>query len=185
MSYPWANDLLYRLAGSEPPARPAQPGQGSSREAQTRKAFATPAGLDKLRDGVGALVPDWQTATVRFGTGGSDTLSVGVDRGTGAARPDLRATLTLDAVTGDVLRYEPYAAQSRGRQLRTWARFAHTGEAFGPVGQTIALFASLAGVMLVWTGVSLSLHRLRAFRARKAAARLARTNRSNPLEVTS
>jgi hypothetical protein len=37
-------------------------------------------------------------------------------------------------------------------------------------GQTVAGLASLAGVMLTWTGVSLALRRLAAWRDRRARA---------------
>jgi hypothetical protein len=35
-------------------------------------------------------------------------------------------------------------------------RFAHTGELFGLVGQTVAGIASAGGALLVWTGFALA-----------------------------
>ncbi|MBP6703938.1 MAG: PepSY domain-containing protein, partial [Vicinamibacteria bacterium] len=63
-------------------------------------------------------------------------------------------------------RHETYASQNAGRKLRSWARWVHTGEAFGVAGQTIAGLASAIAVILAWTGVALSWRRFRAFRAR-------------------
>ncbi|MSR11799.1 MAG: PepSY domain-containing protein, partial [Gammaproteobacteria bacterium] len=56
--------------------------------------------------------------------------------------------------------------QSAGRQARAWVRFLHTGEALGGIGQTLAGIASLAAVLMVWTGLALSWRRLRMYLAR-------------------
>jgi uncharacterized iron-regulated membrane protein len=85
-----------------------------------------------------------------------------IDRGTGG-QPDKRSTLILDRKTGDVVRWETFADQNLGRRLRSLARFTHTGEAFGLIGQTVAGLASFAGAMLVWTGTALAIRRLRAW----------------------
>jgi hypothetical protein len=39
-------------------------------------------------------------------------------------------------------------------------RFAHTGEQYGVVGQTVAGLASLAACFLVYTGIALAWRRL-------------------------
>jgi threonine/homoserine/homoserine lactone efflux protein len=48
-------------------------------------------------------------------------------------------------------------------------RFTHTGEAGGIPGETLAAIASLGGALLVWTGISMALHRLRSRNQRKDA----------------
>ena len=80
-----------------------------------------------------------------------------------------RSTLTLDGRTGAEVRWEPYAATSRGQKLRGWMRFAHTGELGGLTGEAIAGLASAGGAFLVYTGVALALRRLAAWRARRRA----------------
>jgi uncharacterized iron-regulated membrane protein len=187
MSYPWANDLLYRLAGSEPPPPrgPSGPG-GPAREAASRSTFVSPAGLDAARDAAAAQVPDWRTLVIRLPSSPASPLAVTIDRSSGAARPDLRSSLTLDAATGAVLRHETYASQSLGRRLRTWARWTHTGEAGGLVGQTLAALASAGGVLLVWTGLALAWRRFRAWRFGRSAVPNSDSRKpANPLEVTS
>ena len=74
----------------------------------------------------------------------------------------------LDRATGNVVRWEPYQWQTTGRQIRTFLRFAHTGEFFGIIGQTIAGIASAGGVVLVWTGISLAARRLSGWWSRRA-----------------
>ena len=98
-------------------------------------------GLDKLFARAGQQVPDWTTISLRLPNTASDTLTFSIDRGNGG-RPDLRSQLTLDPATGEIVRWEPFSSYNRGRQLRAWARFTHTGEAGGLPGQTIAVIAS-------------------------------------------
>ncbi len=85
-----------------------------------------------------------------------------------------RSTLTLDGRTGADLRWEPYAAASRGQKVRGWLRFAHTGELGGRAGEALAGAASAGGAFLVYTGLALALRRLAAWRARRRAASTAR-----------
>jgi uncharacterized iron-regulated membrane protein len=76
--------------------------------------------------------------------------------------------------TAEVAKWEPFSALSTGRQWRSYLRFAHTGEIAGLPGQTIAGLASLGGAFLVYTGISLAIRRLWAWRARPAVAAAAR-----------
>jgi uncharacterized iron-regulated membrane protein len=71
--------------------------------------------------------------------------------------------------SGKVVDWVRFEKMSPGRRLRTWIRFTHTGEAGGWLGQTIAALASLGGVVLVWTGISLALRRLSRYQNRRAA----------------
>jgi len=196
MSYPWANDLLYRLTGNEPPARPAGPAAPAGRQAAGGPSSARaqrgpsdagprqrPGGARESRSealdftGLNALwataerqIPEWRTITLRFPNGPSAPLTFAIDASSGAARPDKRSQLTLDRTTGAVVRFEPYSSQNLGRQLRSWARFVHTGEAFGLPGQTVAGIVSAGGAVLVWTGLALAWRRLLAWFARRSAA---------------
>ena len=77
-----------------------------------------------------------------------------------AGQPQYRSTVTVDRSTGTIASVERFQDQNLGRRTRSWLRYIHTGEYYGVAGQTIAGIASFAGVMLVWTGFALSLHRL-------------------------
>jgi uncharacterized iron-regulated membrane protein len=184
MSYTWANDLLYRVTGNEPPTtRQAGPGGppagGERREGAARRpegerrggGMGRPMVLDGLDSGrlrAEQQVPGWRSITLRLPGSGEAPLVATIDEGNGG-RPDLRSTLTLDAKTGEVAKYETFAGQNLGRRLRTWARFVHTGEALGLVGQGVAGAASAGATVLVWTGFALAWRRLRAWLARRAA----------------
>ncbi len=178
ISYPWASDLVYRAFGDAPPPRarpggPDGPGGAGRAGGPGRAAGAgRPTGGDVSFDGLSrslavatTRVAGWRTASVRIPDAPGRPLAVTVDSGTGG-QPQLRQTMEVDRQSQTIARVDAYADQTAGRRARTWLRFAHTGEVYGLFGQTIAGLVSLGGVVLVWTGVSLSLRRFFAWRAR-------------------
>jgi uncharacterized iron-regulated membrane protein len=171
MSYPWANALVYRVAGEAPPAGPAGPAPGQARAAARgpERGDAKPLALDGLNRiwARAESVDGWRTLALRVPSARDRQVIVTVDRGTGG-QPHQRAQLTLDRATGAIVSWEPFQSLSAGRRLRSILRFAHTGEVLGLVGQTIAGVASFGAVMLVYTGLALSLRRLAAWRRRRA-----------------
>jgi uncharacterized iron-regulated membrane protein len=155
ISYPWAGDLLYRITGSEPPARRTNPPSAARSAPPPAPDFR---GLDEALGIAAAHVDGWKSITVRFSSAPEDPWSFSIDRGNGA-RPDLRSQLTVDRQTGQVLRAESYSQQLRAQKIRGWLRFLHTGEALGIGGQTVAGAVSLGAAFLVFTGVCLSWRR--------------------------
>lgn len=147
ISYPWASNLVYRLAGEAPPTRAAD-----------RPAQTAPLDVDALLARSMAREPDWATVSFRMTSGDSAPVAFTIDRGTGG-QPQYKSTLTFDEQTGAEKAYERFSDQSRGRRWRTWLRWIHTGEAGGVVGQTLAGLASFAGVVLVYSGLALSWRR--------------------------
>ena len=111
---------------------------------------------------------DWTIFTARVPRSRDRDVQFTVDTGTGA-QPQKKGTLVLDRTTGTVAKWEPFEAQSRGRQWRTWMRFAHTGEYYGLPGQTIAMLVTAGSTVLVWTGLALTLRRFMAWRGRRGA----------------
>jgi uncharacterized iron-regulated membrane protein len=169
ISYPWASDLVYRLTGSEPPRRPVAPrGEG-----QGRREARPPVPLDGLDEAwatAASQVAGWQSLSLRVPNAPDAPFAFTIDTWAGARQPSTRSQLVVGR-DGEIVRFEPYASQSRGARVRGWLRFLHTGEAFGIVGQTIAGLASAGAVMLAWTGVTLALRRFAAWRQRRAKAR--------------
>jgi uncharacterized iron-regulated membrane protein len=158
MSYGWANSLLYRITGNEPPIQsspaPLRPPTGPTRF----------YGLDKRFARARLQVPGWTAISVRLQDTPEGVLTFSIDQGNGG-RPDLRSQLMLDA-SAALVRWEPFSSYNRGRQLRSWARFTHTGEAFGSLGQTAAATASAGASLLVMTGLSLAFRRLASRRSK-------------------
>jgi uncharacterized iron-regulated membrane protein len=173
MSYAWANNLLYQMTGNAPPPPAAQilpersRNSGQRTEHDSRRSEAARFDeLEKLFTRAGQQVPDFMTISLRLPSPPANTLSFSIDRGNGG-RPDLRSQLTLDRATGEIVRWEAFSGYNRGRQLRAWARFTHTGEAGGLLGQTIAVIASAGASLLVFTGLSLGVRRFFAWRGRR------------------
>jgi uncharacterized iron-regulated membrane protein len=74
--------------------------------------------------------------------------------------PNPRSQLTLNPVTAEVMKWEPYSDFNPGRKLRAWVRPLHTGMAGGVIGQGIAFIGALGGVVLVWTGFAMARRRI-------------------------
>jgi uncharacterized iron-regulated membrane protein len=161
ISYPWASNLAYRLGGINTPMPSASP-QAPGRPVIVERLD----GLDSLWLRAQRQVPDWKTITLRLPSSDSTPVVFVIDRGF-AGQPQYRGTLTLARATGDVEKWETFDNLDAGRRFRSWLRFVHTGEYYGLAGQTIAGIASAGAVVLVWTGVSLALRRLWAWRERR------------------
>jgi len=176
ISYPWATALVYRAFGEQPPA-PAgalrsvgsERASAASREATANEPVASSVALDMLIASAESQMPEWKTISVALPQGRSPRVVLTLDAGDGG-QPQKRATLTLDRHTGAVELWEPSASQSPGRRARPWLRFAHTGEVYGLIGQSLAGAVSLGGAALVWTGIALALRRLASARTRGRAA---------------
>jgi len=185
ISYTWASNLVYALTGSPKPAAAAgrgggpggeAGGRGGGRGSSARSADPVPdndvrpsATLESLVARAERQVPTWRTMIIRLPPrpGGPVAFSMS-DREHWNSYA--RSTLTLDGRTGADVRWEPYAATSRGQKVRGWMRFAHTGELGGLAGEAVAGLASAGGAFLVYTGLALALRRLAAWRARRRAA---------------
>jgi len=165
ISYPWASNLAYRVAGEAPPppARPSAPppARGAAPEVSTK-------GVDALWTRAAEFTPGWKSINLRLPASDDAPLTFAIDHGMGG-EPQKKANLTLDRQTGEVVKWEPFTGFGPGRRFRTILRFTHTGEVLGPVGQTIAGIVTFGSIFLVWTGISLALRRFIGWRARSAA----------------
>ena len=156
MSYAWANNLLYRATGTRPPqAQASEAGAGARVE---RRAAASPIDVDRLFARAAEQLPTWSAITLRLPNRPGAPVAFTLTDGRSWNR-FARSELALDAMTGAIVRWQPYEGTSRGQKARGWARYGHTGELGGVAAQTLAGLACLGGVVLVWTGVSLTLRR--------------------------
>ena len=174
MSYQWANNLLFTLTGNEAPppaerpAPPAREAQGTNRPAPRRDEARLTAGLDGLWQRAEQRVPGWVAISLRLPPRPDGPLTFVIQEPVGW-HPAPRSQLVLNASTGVVLKWEPFADQNLGRRLRAWVRPLHTGEAGGITGQAVAGVASAGSTLLVWTGVALAWRRLRSSRRRSVS----------------
>jgi uncharacterized iron-regulated membrane protein len=184
IGYPWASDLVYKIVGESPPPRAGAPSSGASAgvvaagagSANDRRAGPDGAGAATVDSAAPASIPyaaalasalplvtGWKSATVQLPKPGAKTINV-------------RATVQVAAATGAIDKFQPFDSLTTGRQLRSVLRFTHTGEVLGLFGQTIAGLVSLASVVLVMTGIALSV--------RRAARALARRRTQAPAAVS-
>ncbi len=170
ISYTWASNLVYKVVGEQPPAQPQRgappPAGGGAVQLD---------GLEVLMKRAEQQVEGWRSITLQVPQKLDAPAAFAIDRGNGG-QPHLRAQLALDRVSGDVVRWEPASNNTAGRRLRSWLRFAHTGEVYGLSGQTIAALASLGGAFLVYTGLSLAWRRFYSWRGRRVKGAEANTS---------
>jgi uncharacterized iron-regulated membrane protein len=168
ISYTWASNLVYRVAGEAPPVTAQRPAPATS---AAQGGASSLDGIDRLWSRAEQQVEGWKSINMQLPGAQNAPVTFTIDSGTGG-EPQKRAQLVLNRTTGEVVRWEPFSSYTTGRRLRSWLRFAHTGEAGGIVGQTIAALASLGGAFLVFTGLSLAWRRLRAWLARRRTRHL-------------
>jgi len=165
IAYPWATNLLYRIAGSEPPPpKTASAGGGKGRTAPS-PAPTSFAGLDQAFNIAKDKVPGWESMLIRLPSDAQAPATFTISE-SHRGRPDKKTQLMVKLATGEVAGWEPFSSYSRGKQWRFWTRWLHTGEAGGFLGQTLAGASALGAIFLVWTGFALSWRRLTKWRGR-------------------
>lgn len=150
ISYRWASDLLYTLTGNEVPAQ--------SQQSEAKEPYAWPDDLNQVWGTAETHAASWKSISLRLPIA-KDSAVFTIDEGI-YWNIFGRSTLTVDAKTASVAKWEPYSEQNAARQLRSWFRFTHTGETGGFVGQFVGFVACIGGAFLVWTGFSLAFRRL-------------------------
>lgn len=165
MSYDWANDLLFRLSGTEVAKRTDAVKGGADSEKKMTDSKMTPAkeaDFDMLFASAVSQIPAWESMTIRKagqGRGSSpDAASITIIESSAPHRY-ARSQLKLDAATAELKSWEPFGSQPRGKQWRAWVRPIHTGEAWGLGGQILAFAGALGSVLLVWTGFAMAWYR--------------------------
>lgn len=186
-SYPAVGDRVYPIVGNVVPAG-AWPPESSSEGVEIEEAVivetATAADSASARDSasgpdsapasdpdLGAVLataeawtPEWRTLILNVPRPSDGEVRVEV-RGGRAGQPHRTGVLTLDAASGAARAWESFADDTPARRAQQFLRYAHTGEYWGLAGQLLAGLFSLAAVLMVWTGLSLAVRRLRRFAA--------------------
>ena len=154
--FSWANTVLYGAFGEEVPERGGEHEAVSALEdgVMRYQALVDRAKAHAANNGAG----DWYSIWMELGEAPGEA-EFYIDRSIGH-RPTFAYALTLDVNDGSVLEVKRHDDWSPGNQAWGIARFLHTGEIFGFVGQTIAGLASLAACLLVYTGLTLAWRRL-------------------------
>ena len=168
ISYQWASNLLFTLTGNEVP--PAQ-GQGQGGGQQAEQPYVYPTNLDSLWPVAEGHAPEWRSVSLRLPIEKNAAVFT-IDEGI-YWNIFGRSTLTVDATTADVTKWDRYGERNAAQQLRSWFRFTHTGETGGIVGQIIGFIACVGGAFLVWTGFSLAFRRFGKWLKRRSGKEFA------------
>lgn len=162
--FPWAVTALYTAYGE---AAPAPPERDDHDHDAIVGAVSYASMLKTAKDHARSHgAPDWHSIWVETATGPGEA-EFYIDRSIGN-RPQLAYELTMDINSGEIVEVKRHADWSPADQAWDLARFGHTGEWWGVIGQTIAGLASLAACFLVYTGIALAWRRLIAPRLRNA-----------------
>ncbi|MBB4022492.1 MULTISPECIES: PepSY-associated TM helix domain-containing protein [Actibacterium] len=161
-SYPWANRAVYAAFGEEVPARSGPPGAAplANQSQGNARMDGDPAGqqLQAIVDDAKLRLPEWRSITLSLPDAAAP-VELRVDSGTGG-QPTRQTTLTYAADNAQLVSERGFVDESPATRARMLIRFLHTGEALGIIGQTIAGLASLASVILAYTGLALAWRRL-------------------------
>src|SRR5262245_58532588 len=110
ISYPWASNLVYQIAGTPPPVRNQPrpvPERGGERRGpnpdNNRVASLDLTQVDAFLLRVEEQIPDWRTINLRLPTGADRQITFSVDRSFGG-RPQMRSTIVFDRNTGVIAR---------------------------------------------------------------------------------
>ncbi len=154
ISYPWATRLVFSMAGSEMTFQ-GRPRRGPS---EGPRPVLDVKGINRMLGTLQGNRDKWKSIDIKIPTMNDETVSFTVNNGL-AGQPQHRSSVTFDKKSREIIRTEEFKDMDPGVRARSWMRFVHTGEYYGVVGQTIAGIASLAAVMLTWTGIALSWRR--------------------------
>jgi uncharacterized iron-regulated membrane protein len=146
-----------------------RPGRGTERTESAGAPVRT--NLEALLATAARQTPHWRSMMIRLPPRGTTQVTMLIEEAD-SLHPYPRSTLTLDAATARVVKWEPFASYNLGRTIRTWIRPVHTGEAGGFFGQLVAALASAGGAVLVCTGLALVWRRFWQFvkRHRRASS---------------
>ena len=164
ISYQWASNLIFTLTGNEVPQQQQQAPSNALLTPGEQPGVA-PENINAIWARAENQVENWKSISLKLPVA-EDSAVFTLDEGK-SWNIFGRSTLTINAKNTEVTKWEPYAEQNSARQIRSWFRFTHTGEAGGIVGQIIGFLACLSGAMLVWTGISLALRRLAGWRTKR------------------
>ncbi len=159
-SYKWPRETLKVLVSTESVAL-AKPLEVSAQQAAKQLPIALQ--LAKLN----TLYPQWNNMQFSLDLVPTDSKLYQVDNGNGG-EPHKRVKVLLSTQTGEVIQQQEFDQLSTYSKMRSYIRFLHTGEVFGPIGQTIMGIASLFACLLVYTGAMMSWRRWRNSRKAKA-----------------
>lgn len=186
ISFRWGTSVIYSLVGETPPA-PGRPAASAAPaiDLLQQPNGAKPLTRESQFAAIEGEFPNWEQITLRLAAPNRARPAPSAASASAAEAPaastilqragpqplnftvklpgtwprTATTTAVMNPFTGELSSRETFADLTTGRQIRTWTRFLHTGEAVGWAGQLIAGLASLGGCFLVYTGFALAWRR--------------------------
>jgi vanillate O-demethylase ferredoxin subunit len=149
ISFQWARDGINWITGS--PARESKPSSKLVQDAQ-------PVAMESLWQRAQALMPQPREAVLRYPRKPQEAVEIFLV-GSDAPHSNARSYLYLDAYTGEVLRFTPYAQSSPGFKFYSLLVPLHTGEIGGVFVQLLFFLGMVSVPVLAYTGFSSYLRR--------------------------
>jgi ferredoxin-NADP reductase len=150
LAFQWIRYGMFSAVGSpKPDPRP---------NASAPVVGARPLSMGAFWERTQSLVPHPAEAVLQLPRKPRDPVEIYVIE-SDAPHKNARTYLYLDAYTGDVLRFEPYAATSLGNRIYRWSASLHSGEVGGVFGQLLQFLGILGVPVLGYTGFSSYLRR--------------------------
>lgn len=142
-AFDWYKDAIYRMTSSAKVKGPES----------TPVAGTAPLGMEAYWRKLQALVADPAEALIHRPSAPRDPVEIyAIERG--APHANARTLLFLDAYSGEVLRFVPYAQSSLGHRIYFWTLSWHTGMVGGLAGPLVLVTGALALIYLAWTGIT-------------------------------
>jgi uncharacterized iron-regulated membrane protein len=162
LAFGWATKLLYLATGSPlpEPSHATAITRHRSRQDNEPKQPTSLIDLQQVVDNTEHQAAGWRNLRIAMPDRENRTITVSIDF-LDNGRPDQTVEMVVDRRTGAILKSNTFSSLSLGSKLRLLTRSIHTGSAGGLAGQTAAGITSLACCWLVWTGISMSMRRLR------------------------
>lgn len=160
-SYDWASKATYNSLGLEAPVHGKRPQPSRGSAGSSTSPTGPLVSYQSILETAQASQSDWTSISLTIPSNpNAKSVNVLVDRGNGK-QASKETKLVISRESGEVEKVQgPEAPTASTQSLRRYIRFLHTGEVYGIIGQTLAGLASLASVLLVWTGFALAWRRL-------------------------
>ena len=159
-AFDWYRNGVYRIAGSPPPEKPPK---------SAATAGATPLPMEAFWQKAQSLVPQPRETLLHYPAKKGEAVEIFMI-GPDAPHANARTLLFLDAYSGSVLRFTPYAESSAGHKFYFWTISWHTGQIGGLFGPLLLLAGALSVPYLGYTGIGSYVRR--RLRTAPAGARL-------------
>lgn len=153
MTFPWANKLLFAIAGSKPEFEKTKP------PVSTYQSELKPLSVDQILANNNAEIKDAVSYSVRSPQGSTGTFSLNVlPKGAIETAGDI---YFIDQFSGKIISIQKFSAKNTGQRARAFVKPVHTGSVYGLSTKIISFIVCLLSLIFPVTGVMMWLNRIK------------------------